>query len=264
MSAGYEIKEYECSKGHLIRSVARATSQEQKDRLCVHCSRETWEETTNSLLDAERLEYENKGYSRFEEFASYSRATVTHIQNLESHLKLMSPLSSDTTRFSHQEVILICKELLLLEGTNSDNIRKEYPVVIANKQYKADIAVLDDNGNVHTIVECGNLSDPLKIQLFNALYPRFIWVPYTLVPNLALMKSFKHRISEILEDCRLASQMITTVVHDVASKQWKQEMEGLSLAEILADLNELEEASNVESVIPLPSSQSNCAPSSPN
>lgn len=240
--SGFDKKEYKCPSGHTFFSIIKTKSEGQVSNICPQCSRDTWKQTTEALLEQERIDYLQQNHNRLIEWIEYSNALSHHIENLESQLKLMNPLSTDKTKLSHDEVIAICKELLIMEGANPENIEREYPIVVANKRYLADLVVLDDKDQVQIVVECGNLSDPLKIQLFSTLYPRFIWIPYTFVPNVALMNSYRKRLAEILTECKAASDMIKKAVGDTYLKEWTFEESRTSLAAILSDVIELEES----------------------
>lgn len=143
----------------------------------------------------------------------------------------------ETRTPSHSELIDICKQLLILEGADPIRIRLEYPLMIADKKYIADIVVVDENNKVHTIVECGNLSDPLKIQLFSTLFPRFIWVPFTLIPNIKGIHDFKNQMAEMIEASRKANEMLTGAIGYTNERLVIERASRASLKELLDAMN---------------------------
>jgi len=232
MTSLLEAKEYQCSAGHTFKSITEPKDQKQTDEYCIVCTRNKWKEERDKILEARRIEWRRGIHANIEDYISHTRNAVQHISNLERVLQAVAGIWVDAKILSHDELIRTCTDLLILEGADPKKIRLEYAITIANKKYVADIVVLDEKEQIHTIIECGNLSDPVKIQLFDRLYPRFIWIPFTLVPNMEIIKSYREQVGSILKECKEATHLLADVVGDVHFMKAVAEMEMTSFKEV--------------------------------
>lgn len=77
---------------------------------------------------------------------------------------------------NHNELADMIEEMLWLTD-KLDPIEREVPLPEFQGKWRADIVGYKD-GQIHTVVEIGKLSDPSKIQALSMMYPRFLWIPY--------------------------------------------------------------------------------------
>lgn len=181
---------------------------------------------------------------------------------------------------THLELIEICRQSLILEGNRPDLIRREYPIKIGDRTYVADLVVLNPESKYPSVVvECGKLSDPVKIQVLSSIFQRFIWVPYMKIAKVPDPSIFIDAVSELMKHHRKAAIVIEEAMLllkkqeiDVERKikrleKLKSSLEATGMVIINDEL--LEQAIDkagviVQPVVPLVSSQNTPEPSSPN
>lgn len=169
-----------------------------------------------------------------------------NLYELQSKTEQIGNIWESARTPTHGELINLCKELLILEGYDPLRIHLEYPIHILDKKYVADIVVLNEKNRVDIIVECGKLTDPMKIQVFNTMFNRFIWIPFTMMPNLELLRSFKQQARLIVSQYEKIGTMIDKMA-TVAEYERAIRHAGLaSIQELVEEFAEFNDAQNIE------------------